>query len=79
MTDQPQTRKGTGWNVDEEVQLATEFDAGVSLQDMVIAHQRTPAAIVSRLVHLGYLANHPRARGYITTRLWCTYSQAKGG
>ncbi len=46
---------GKAWSPDEEAQLATEFDGGLSEKDLAAKHQRTLGAIRYRLVKLGRL------------------------
>ena len=48
-------RSGTPWTDDEDQQLIDAYEAGQSLQDLVIKHQRTRGAITARLMKLGKL------------------------
>jgi hypothetical protein len=51
---------GKPWNVDEDRQLLVEFDAGKTLKDIAILHQRTYAGIEARLEKLGRLSPEER-------------------
>lgn len=46
---------GNRWTRDEEEQLASAFDAGKSVDEIVRRHNRSRAAIEARLVKLGKL------------------------
>ena len=46
-------RSGAPWDKDEEDRLATAFDEGVPLDDIVTNHQRTKVAVEARLLKLG--------------------------
>jgi hypothetical protein len=46
---------GKAWSEVEDRELASEFDAGTSEQEIATRHQRTVGAIRSRLVKLGRL------------------------
>lgn len=48
-------RAGTVWLAAEHEQLREEFAAGMDLQQMMAAHQRTAYAILGRLVQIGLL------------------------
>ena len=48
-------RRGDLWTREEHDQLVSEMNAGMSLEEMVAAHERTPWAIVGRLQALGIL------------------------
>jgi hypothetical protein len=47
---------GTPWSLKEEAQLAIAFEAGASIDEIAIAHERTKGAIAARLVTLGLIA-----------------------
>ncbi len=49
------TNRGNPWTPEEEERLATAFDAGKSVEEIVRAHNRSRAAIEARLVKLGRL------------------------
>ncbi len=57
---------GKPWSVDEDRQLLVEFDAGKSLKECAMLHQRTHAGIEARLEKLGRLQPEQRttARRY---------------
>ncbi len=44
---------GKPWTEEEDKMLAERFDAGGSIADLALAHQRTRVAIQARLVKLG--------------------------
>ena len=46
-------RVGRPWSENEDKALIKAFDNGISLNDLVIKHQRTRGAIRTRLVRLG--------------------------
>ena len=46
---------GESWDEGEDAQLASEFEAGLSLQEIACRHKRTVGAIQSRLVKQGRL------------------------
>ena len=49
----PQSGSGSRWSTDEELRLASAFDAGRSVDELARAHGRSRAAIEARLVRLG--------------------------
>ena len=49
------TAAGKSWSQDEDAQLASEFDGGMTEQDIAAKHERTLGAIRYRLVKLGRL------------------------
>ena len=49
-------RVGKPWSENEDKALINAFEKGVSLNDLVIKHQRTRGAIRTRLVRLGKIA-----------------------
>jgi hypothetical protein len=51
---------GKPWSVDEDRQLLVEFDAGKSLKECAMLHQRTHAGIEARLEKLGRLKPEQR-------------------
>jgi hypothetical protein len=44
---------GAPWSADEDARLASEFDAGMTVAQMALAHGRSSSAITLRLVKLG--------------------------
>ena len=49
------------WTPDEELQLRTEFEKGLTLDEIADMHHRTPVAISERLVRLGiYGQEYPK-------------------
>jgi hypothetical protein len=44
---------GAPWSADEDARLASEFDAGLTVAQMALAHGRSSSAITLRLVKLG--------------------------
>ncbi len=46
-------RVGKPWSENEDKALIKAFDSGISLNDLVVKHQRTRGAIRTRLVRLG--------------------------
>lgn len=46
-------RVGKPWSEQEDMALIKAFDSGISLNDLVVKHQRTRGAIRTRLVRLG--------------------------
>ena len=49
-------RVGKPWSENEDKALIKSFENGISLNDLVIKHQRTRGAIRTRLVRLGKIA-----------------------
>ena len=49
-------RVGQPWSENEDNALIKAFEKGISLNDLVIKHQRTRGAIRARLVRLGKIA-----------------------
>lgn len=49
------SKRGNPWTPEEEEELASAFDAGKSVDEIVRAHSRSRAAIEARLVKLGKL------------------------
>ncbi len=49
-------RVGKPWSENEDEVLIEAFEKGISLNDLVIKHQRTRSAIRTRLVRLGKIA-----------------------
>jgi hypothetical protein len=49
------TQAGKPWSAEEEQRLVASFEAGHSLEELAMIHQRTQGAIQSRLVKLGKL------------------------
>lgn len=49
------SNRGNPWTPEEEEQLASAFDAGKSVEEIVRGHNRSRAAIEARLVKLGKL------------------------
>ncbi|MGW8183521.1 MAG: hypothetical protein ACWGMT_06150 [Burkholderiales bacterium] len=49
------SNRGTPWTREEEERLASAFDAGKSVEEIVRSHNRSRAAIEARLVKLGRL------------------------
>ena len=49
------SNRGNPWTPDEEERLASAYDAGKSVEEIVRSHNRSRAAIEARLVKLGRL------------------------
>lgn len=47
------TNAGLAWSEEEDGVLCAKFDAGVTLQQLAVSHERTAGAIRSRLMRLG--------------------------
>jgi hypothetical protein len=58
------TRAQELWTAEEEGRLLAAFDAGATLGDLARAHERTPAAICSRLVRLNQLVYNSATGAY---------------
>ena len=54
-------RVGKPWSENEDNALIKAFENGISINDLVIKHQRTRGAIRSRLVRLGKITLADRA------------------
>jgi len=52
---------GNKWTDEESQSLATEFDSGMSVDEIAQRHQRTKVAIVARLVKIGKAASRDEA------------------
>lgn len=46
-------KAGKSWSDEEERELLSSFDAGISIKELATKHGRTPGAIVSRLARFG--------------------------
>ncbi|MDM4767168.1 hypothetical protein [Pelomonas sp. SE-A7] len=46
-------KAGLPWSSDEEQRLGSEFDQGLSMAELMQAHQRSRGAITARLLKLG--------------------------
>ncbi len=53
-------RVGKPWGENEDNALINAFEKGISLDDLVIKHQRTRGANRTRLVRLGKIATEDR-------------------
>lgn len=51
--DSPHANAGSPWTQSEEAQLASAFDAGVTIEELAQQHKRSRWAIEARLVRLG--------------------------
>jgi hypothetical protein len=60
LTTEIMDRRGMLWLNEEIEQLKHEWNAGDSLEKMVLAHGRTPYAIIGKLQSLGWIVH----RGY---------------
>lgn len=49
-------RVGKPWSENEDKALIKAFDSGISMNDLVVKHQRTRGAIRTRLIRLGKIA-----------------------
>ena len=54
-------RVGKPWSKDEDKALIKAFEQGISLNDLVLKHQRTRGAIRTRLVRLGKITPDDRS------------------
>lgn len=68
--------KGGPWTREEEARLLRAFDVGLSCTEIADLHDRTKAAITSRLVVLGRLVEARRAY-YPISRPWATYDELR--
>lgn len=53
MTRSKFTAAGTPWSAEEDARLAAEFDGGMTVAQIALAHQRSSGGITARLVKLG--------------------------
>ncbi|MBM3356379.1 MAG: hypothetical protein FJY54_01435 [Betaproteobacteria bacterium] len=53
--EQPVSGSGSRWSPEEEQRLASAFDGGRTVEELVRVHNRSRAAIEARLVKLGKL------------------------
>jgi len=56
-------RVGKPWSENEDKTLIKAFEQGISLNDLVLKHQRTRGAIRTRLVRLGKITPDDRSPG----------------
>jgi hypothetical protein len=69
-------RQNYRWLEREDQALLLQFDEGASLQQLAIEHERTKAAINTRLVRLGRLLDCPELKGYTRVpTLWSSYEE----
>lgn len=76
MTAAPK-RGGLVWSIAEDATLLAEFAAGYELAALAELHERTRAAIVSRLLRLGRLVEGTGRYHRVEEKPWTTFAEIK--
>ena len=76
MSAQP-ARSGMAWTTEEDDQLRREFNTYEELGAVVVAHERTVAAVLTRMMHLGLLVNIGNLYYRVYQDPWASYASAK--
>jgi hypothetical protein len=76
MTTQPQ-RAGLAWTTSEDDMLRDQFNEHCELEAIVLNHQRSVAAVITRMMDLGLLLNRGERYYRVEQDPWSSYGEAR--
>ena len=76
MTTQP-NRAGLAWTAIEDDDLRMAFNSHQELEDIVRFHERSVAAVLTRMIDLGLLLNRGDRYYRVDQDPWSSYAAAK--